>query len=466
MTSLPEFAQAQLNMEDDSSTTNEQIVETPQQADAGLPLPSTEDDVPKSSEEEKKDEEADDNVSDSGGGGAEEKVDDASVPTVPHPSPITNDDSKAPSEVQREVVKEMVAQAMTLDVAYQSLEMVRKVNLQVEFGKEVDDGNTCIPCLRAEHSSNIVKSKFGKWMSKKAAAPCLTCGSPVCSLHRSSDFGKQNITICSECAHLFSVNHLVTNIMQEDDPVEKKKRLNNMLEVYDRALLVLMYSTQFIDEVVVALQGNTTRHNKIGLASSATGVVSGGLGVAAACTIFTPVGPPLLLASILFGGGATAVTAGSEAVNYRGEPNKMADRILTLHSIISCIARLPGVMEMEEEREEDNVAKAWKKDQDQSRLHWTRTAMHGLKPLTAGALSAISIVTEAREMKNTVDKIRAGNQCEKAERLARIKEEVKTIPSTDDLSNQLSLIVSRQHNKAAIKRPSLETPTTETDMKE
>ena len=101
---------------------------------------------------------------------------------------------------------------------------------------------------------------------------------------------------------------------------------------------------QFIDEVALALEQNTSRHNKVGLGSSATGMVSGGLGVAAAATIFTPVGPPLLLASILFGGGATAVDAASEAVNYRSEPNKMADRILTLNSIINCISRLPTRM--------------------------------------------------------------------------------------------------------------------------
>lgn len=259
--------------------------------------------------------------------------------------------------------------------------------------------------------------------------------------------------------------------MHEEDPAEKKKRLNGMLEAYDRALLVLVYSTQFIDEVVMALQGNTSRHNKIGLGSSATGVVAGGLGVAAACTIFTPVGPPLLLASILFGGGATAVTAGSEAVNYRCEPNKMADRILTLHSVITCISKLPGIMDMEEQHEEELHASSFKRAPNQSRLHWRRTALNGLKPLTAGAFSVLSIVTEAREMKNTVDLIRAGNPCEKAERLAVIKDEVENLNQTEDISHQLSLISSRQEEKAATEqekaastRPSLQTATTaETD---
>jgi hypothetical protein len=203
----------------------------------------------------------------------------ASLPPVLESSLTAHENQNTLLEIHQEVDEAMVAKAMTLDVAYQSLEMVRKVNVQVEFGKEVADDH-CVPCLRAEHSSNVVKTKFGKWISKKAATSCLTCGSPVCSHHRSSDFGKQNITICSDCAHLFSMNHLVHHVMQEEDPVEQKKRLNNMLEVYDRALLVLLYSTQYIDDVEAALRGNTSRHNKIGLGSSATGVVAGSLGVA------------------------------------------------------------------------------------------------------------------------------------------------------------------------------------------
>ena len=388
--------------------------------------------------------------------------------------PETNDQDVS-SGLDPEVSKDMVAKAMTLDVAYQSLEMVRKVNLHVEFGKEVEE-NHCVPCLRAEHSSNVVMSKFGKWISKKASDPCLTCGSPVCSYHRSSDFSKQNITVCSDCAQFYSSSHLVHYVMREAEPVEKKKRINNMLEVYDRALLVLLYSTQFIDEVAASLRGNTSRHNKIGLGSSATGVVAGSLGVAgkyrdrqgvyswsgrskptisfflsssAACTIFTPVGPPLLLASILFGGGATAVNAGSEAVNYRCEPNKMADRILTLHSIISSIADLPKAMDQDAKIEEEKRATLLRAEATQSRLHLTRVAMNGLKPLTSGALSAISIVTEARELKNTVDRIRAGNPCEKAERLMAIKDEVFDLPKTETLSSQLWMIISRLHTREA-----------------
>lgn len=436
---------------------------------------------------------------------------------------------------------EQVAAAMTLEVAYQSLEMVRKLNLRVEFGKEVVDDSVCVACLRAEQkrpttapspsspAATRAPSRFGRWMASSssssssllsnainhrkakaaaAAAACFTCGSPVCKQHRSSDFGRENIIICSDCAHLFSINYVIHHVVdikcndssscshnnrdgerqqeqsldgaEQAKHLDAKMKINNMLEVYDRSLLVLRYSVQYIDDVALAIRTNTSRHNKIGLGSSATGMVAGGLGVAAACTIWTPVGPPLLLASILFGGGATAFNAGSEAVNYRCEPNKMADRILTLHSIVSNIAQLPGVMDhrimtMEEERErqlqqqqqqrqehqeevvqngqvgddvpsvnEGFILNKQHKDDDQSRLHWTRTAMNGLKPLTMGALSAVSIVTEAREMKRAVDKIRAGNPCDKAERLLAIKEEMQHIPYTEDLSHQLHLILSRQ----------------------
>ena len=301
----------------------------------------------------------------------------------------------------------MAAEAMTLDVAYKSLETICKVNLQVEFGREIEE-TECVLSLRQardqpEHCNSIgLTGRLRQMFNERTACkvlPCLTCGTPVCKVHRSADFSKQNIIVCNDCAHLFSAEYLMTNIIHSDnnDSLEShKKKMNHMLEVYDRALLILTYSIQFIDEVSEALEENIKRHNKVGLGSSATGVVSGGLGVAAAVTIFTPVGPPLLLASILFGGGAAAVDAASEAVNYHCEPNKMADRILTLNSIIHSVLSLPAMVDMEICEAADLSL-----DKQNQILNLRRTAMNGLKPLTAGALSAISIVTEAREMKNT-----------------------------------------------------------------
>ena len=68
--------------------------------------------------------------------------------------PLETKDQDALSYDDPEITKDMVSKAMTLDVAYQSLEMVRKVNLQVEFGREAEE-NHCVPCLRAEHSSTL-----------------------------------------------------------------------------------------------------------------------------------------------------------------------------------------------------------------------------------------------------------------------------------------------------------------------
>jgi len=208
-------------------------------------------------------------------------VEPAVVSSEQNPSPVGTPSEEPTSQVDNENEKEMVANAMTLDVAYQSLEMIRKVNLQVEFGREIQE-DECVLRLREEErtSTSLPQSKFGKWMAKKGVNPCLTCGTPVCSQHRSNEFWKQNITICNNCSQLFSVNHLVDLVFDETDPILQKKRMNDMMEVYDRALLVLCYSTQFIDDVAMELRGNTMRHNKIGLGSSATGVVAGSLGVA------------------------------------------------------------------------------------------------------------------------------------------------------------------------------------------
>jgi len=339
---------------------------------------------------------------------------------------------------------EIIAQAMTLDVAYKSLEKIRELNLQLEFGEPEMNKKECIRCKREPLTLNRgVQGRVQKLISsRRMVHPCLACGTPVCSGHRSSNFGKQDITICLDCAHFFSIDYIMKFIVNDLDEEVRKGRINGMLEVYDRAVVILKFSVQFIDDVAIALEQNTSRHNKVGLGSSATGVMAGGLGVAAAVTIFTPVGPPLLLASILFGGSATAVNASSEAVNYRCEPNKMADQILTLYSIITCISQLPATIDMD--MEDKHIIAVPVKDDKQSSLHWKRTAMNGLKPLTAGALSAVSIVTEAREMKNTVNKIRAGNSCEKAERLRAIEKEAEDIIPTDILASQLVVTMNRQ----------------------
>ena len=132
------------------------------------------------------------------------------------------------------------AQSMTLDVAYKSLESIRQVNIQIEFERNVDE-KECIHCLRQERDAPQIMTtgRFGRlrqMVSEKTASkalPCLTCGTPVCKSHRSSDFGKQNITVCNTCAHLFSTDYMMKNIVLTKDgsPDAQKRRMNEMLEV-------------------------------------------------------------------------------------------------------------------------------------------------------------------------------------------------------------------------------------------
>lgn len=146
------------------------------------------------------------------------------------------DISMTPSEEKQHVEEEIIAQSMTLDVAYKSLETIRQVNLQVEFGRDLEE-TECVSCLReARDRPVIAKSRFRTWVSEKTAskaAACLPCGSHVCKNHRSSSFSKQNITVCLDCAHLFSLDYMMQNIVHADNDAAdmRKKEMNNMLEV-------------------------------------------------------------------------------------------------------------------------------------------------------------------------------------------------------------------------------------------
>lgn len=345
--------------------------------------------------------------------------------------------------------------AMELNVAFEALEMMRNVNLQVEFGESISPSQ-CTPCLREsrQNPDETPRQRRLRAFRGGKAVPCLACASSVCALHRSRAFNSENITICTECSHLFSPEAILQTIVEETVTEEDRKKQHNfLLEVYDRTLLILKYSIQYIDEICEALEINTRRNNQIGLGSSGVGVLSGVMGVTAACTIFTPVGPPLLLASVLFSGSATAAAAGSEAVNYRCEPNKMADKIIALHAIITSISRVPAtfeIMKSAKEEEEEKLEEKEDTEHDKANngnsgnsryLHLSRVGMNALKPLTAGALSAVSIVTEGREMRRTIGKIRAGNPCDKVETLRSIKEEVQVLAPTNEIGHQLTTII-------------------------
>lgn len=132
--------------------------------------------------------------------------------------------------------------------------------------------------------------------------------------------------------------------MSTSDPTQRAERIEYMVDCYDRCMLLLQYSKQFVEQIASSLEDQKTKQDKIGLASSSVGVVSGILGIAAAASILTPAGPPLLIASLFFGGGATTVQSSTEALNYLSEPRKLADRIIALHGMSLSILRVTSTL--------------------------------------------------------------------------------------------------------------------------
>mmetsp|Transcript_1426 Transcript_1426/g.1621 ORF Transcript_1426/g.1621 Transcript_1426/m.1621 type:complete len:847 (+) Transcript_1426:47-2587(+) len=179
--------------------------------------------------------------------------------------------------------------------------------------------------------------------TKANTHPCLICASPSCSSHSSASFRREGITLCLQCERLFELDFIV-DCVSAPDATQRAERINYMIDCYDRCMLLIQYSMQFVSKIAMCLENQKEQQNKIGLASSSVGVLSGVLGIAAAASILTPAGPPLLIASLFFGGSASTVQTGSEAMNYFSEPRKLADRIIALHGILRSILRVTNTL--------------------------------------------------------------------------------------------------------------------------
>lgn len=349
------------------------------------------------------------------------------------------------------------SQAMELNVAFESLEQVRLANVDVEFNGIHVERRQCITCLResmqqaretsTDGKTGMATPKRGlrKHLPRNKAVPCLTCGTPVCPRHRSADFKREQITVCTECSRFLGFDFLVDAVDLPE--VERRQLMNSMLDVYDRSVLVLRYSAQFIGDISDSLQSNSRRNTKVGVGSSASGLVSGVTGVVAACTILTPIGPPLLIASVLFGGAGATASSASGAVNYHCQSNKMANTIFVLHGMVMSILRLVPSAEKiiygdgKDEQSQTGVSVVGSLQRvgggtGKSAQNWSRAASNAIKPLTAGALSAASVVMEAREMKNSIKHLRSGSPCERAEELRRIEKEIGLLPATDVVADE------------------------------
>jgi hypothetical protein len=113
--------------------------------------------------------------------------------------------------------------------------------------------------------------------TKASTHPCLICASPSCSSHSSASFRKEGITLCLHCERLFELDFIV-GCVSAPDAALRAERIDYMIDCYDRCMLLLQYSTQFVDKIAECLEDQKEQQNKIGLASSSVGVLSGVLG--------------------------------------------------------------------------------------------------------------------------------------------------------------------------------------------
>lgn len=244
-----------------------------------------------------------------------------------------------------ESVPEQQKRAMELNVAYEAMDRMRKLNLEHEcqrLGVQNVNHNQCTTCLLTFRGKPRFP-RIQKLREKRANLDgCLSCGSPVCSKHSSPQFRKEGIPVCVGCERLFHLDFIVD--CMTCSPEARRDRVHHMMNVYDGVLLLLLYSMQFVDQVASRLQQKTRNQNHVSVGSSTVGVLSGVLGVAAAATILTPVGPPLLIASFLFGGSATAVQTSTEVRNYHSDSNRLANRIVALHGMVYSILRTADML--------------------------------------------------------------------------------------------------------------------------
>ena len=469
---------------------------------------------------------------------------------------------------QQEEHEKRLAQSMALNTAFESLENMRKANLEVEYGgRAVGSDMTqfhqfCTVCLKEqkdkeeaylEKHKNTERRKWRKAVvtryiaPNKKSPPCLICACPVCPKHGCRDFKKEGLSICGHCAPLFTMDFVVDTI-SNDSEEHRRQCLAHMIDSYDRALLMLQYSSQFIEEIATALERNSRKNDQVGLGSSGVGLMSGFTGVAAvaahfvaAATILSPAGPPLLIASILFGSTAAAASTSSEAINYYSEPNQLANKILALHELVNSLLAVTAVMKgalqrghidaqqyiaikngrsrrikfqssassgsleddttastmedapdtseggvssekdansselfMDEMSSESDNNRAFSKDTtaainskpsstsdmvvvkkkapSNTRVAVSRATTNAMKVMQAAsiacvALSAATIVMEAKNMNDTLESLRAGSPCEKADQLRQIKKEIDRLPSTNDISEECDSYLKATNNK-------------------
>ena len=414
-----------------------------------------------------------------------------------------------------------------LNAAYQSLEKMRKLNLEVqchELGIPYSDHNgddeACTICLleTADAGNSKRRWRIPKLQKKSSSlnkgTPCLICGSPTCPKHQSTGFKKQSISLCHNCERLFDLDFASLLGLDNDDVNDNKKEKTNtkkkaskkteplsaadattgpegidvqlleqkirtLVDTYDRIMLLLAHASQFIPDLVTRLVETESRNNRIGLGTAGAGMASGVLGLAGAATILTPMGAPLLLASLALSGSSAVVTVSHHAMQnyYLQNPHEAADRIIVMHSMVSSLLNAAQTLQRvaegampDKDNGKENASKESKDDSLVETFGQGLTAVRradaglGLAnvatassaslstaapgatnfiqssasalnavPLLGTALSGLFIAMDANRLKSTLAKIKAGNPSDKAHALENMQGDLLLFPQTADL---------------------------------
>lgn len=366
-----------------------------------------------------------------------------------------------------------------INEAFEATEKMRKLNLEVqcnELGIRCDH-SMCRMCLLASAQTEAKKGTSSFFpsihipnpMASNKAEPCLLCASPTCTNHASKSFRKEKFRLCVDCESSFQAK----DNLQKDLAVGLQSQLERLTDAYDRAFLLLRYSSQFIPSLVEQLQAQEVTDDKMTLGTSSVGFMSGAMGFAGAAALFTPAGPPLLAASFVFGTSNAAVGLGYSAQKHMqgsASPTQVANRLLALYGFLqAAMERIvtlreqvhddPSLGNVESSREQDGQSRnaylealsqgisAAKTSNSALRVSsaagYTASSsvfeMVGAAPVIGQAFSAAMMVLDYQTATSTLDKIKQGSVSEKAKTLQQNCElsALVKLPTTSDLEAEV-----------------------------
>ena len=366
---------------------------------------------------------------------------------------------------------------MELNVAYESLESMRRHNVQVacrEKGIRCLHVDHCVTCLLGRRPITSPSNPFFRFCDFVEdsiaplckSPPCLACGNPVCRKHCGPSTTANTATICASCDSLLCMDTVLTVLTQKGP--DRQQCLAQLVTLYDRCRLLLVST---LPSTAQALRDAQGPYNRVGLTTGSAGLAAGVVGCLAAAAIGTPAGPPLLTASVVLGGSATLTATAADVHHHHVQGGAVAERLLALYALVT---RIRDVME--------TVAEAVERDAQQAETPSTsttksiptaapamlppldptavastatRTAGHWaadwasragptvakqsrvMGVLAGGALAAVTVVLEALTVRAIFTNICGGDPCAVADRLRAMEDAVlHEFPTTAALEQQ------------------------------